>query len=58
MDIEEINRELRAILKPHRYEHSQGVRYTAAALAMKYHGDIKKSGDSRPRTRLCQEHER
>ena len=43
MDIEEINRELKAILKPHRYEHSQGVRYTAAALAMKYHGDIKKA---------------
>ena len=43
MDITKIDEILKGILKPSRYSHSQAVRYTAAALAMKYHGDIEKA---------------
>ncbi len=39
-DWKEISKKLRKILKPERYEHTLGVMYTAAALAMKYGVDI------------------
>lgn len=39
-DMKDISKKLRKILKPERYEHTIGVMYTAAALAMKYGVDI------------------
>ncbi len=39
-DRKEIEKKLRKLLKPERYEHTIGVMYTAASLAMKYNVDI------------------
>lgn len=35
-DIDAIEKSLKSLLKPHRYEHTQGVMYTSASLAMRY----------------------
>lgn len=38
--LEQIKTKVKQILKPSRYEHTLGVMYTAAALAMRYHEDM------------------
>ncbi len=42
--IDEILKELKRILKPKRYRHTQGVRYTAQAMAMCFGEDIVRAG--------------
>lgn len=42
--IEEIQEKLKCLLKPKRYQHTIGVRYTAQAMAMRFGLDIKKAG--------------
>ena len=41
--LKEIRAELKEVLKPDRYEHTLGVEYTAAALAMRYGADVEKA---------------
>lgn len=38
--LEQIKTKVKQVLKPSRYEHTLGVMYTAAALAMRYHEDM------------------
>ncbi len=40
IDIEELQKKMKKRLPRKRYQHTQGVRYTAAALAMRYGADI------------------
>ena len=40
---EEIREHIRSIQNPFRYEHTLGVMYTAAALAMRYQADLEKA---------------
>lgn len=40
-DLKKIRKEMEKMLDPKRYEHTLGVEYTAAALAMRYGADIK-----------------
>lgn len=40
-DLKKIRKEMEKTLDPKRYEHTLGVEYTAAALAMRYGADIK-----------------
>ena len=42
-DLEEMNKRLRKYIDSDRYYHTQGVRYTSAALAMAHGGDIHKA---------------
>ena len=42
-ELREISRKLSKILKKNRYEHTLGVMYTAASLAMCYGGDVQKA---------------
>ena len=42
-DIFEIRNQLQQRLKPHRYEHTLGVSYTAVCLAMRYEYDMQKA---------------
>lgn len=42
--IEEIQKNLEKVLKPQRYRHTLGVRYTAQAMAMRFGADIQKAG--------------
>ena len=42
-DIFEIRNQLQQRLKPHRYEHTLGVSYTAVCLAMRYGCDLKQA---------------
>ncbi|MGN0326914.1 MAG: bis(5'-nucleosyl)-tetraphosphatase (symmetrical) YqeK [Lachnospiraceae bacterium] len=42
-DYKAIKRSLSKQLDPKRYEHTIGVAYTAAALAMRYHADVEKA---------------
>lgn len=42
-DYKTIKRSLSKQLDPKRYEHTIGVAYTAAALAMRYHADVEKA---------------
>ncbi len=42
-DMKDISKKLQKILKPERFEHTIGVMYTAAALAMKYDVDIEQA---------------
>lgn len=42
-DIFEIRSQLQKRLKPHRYEHTLGVSYTAVCLAMRYGGNLKQA---------------
>ncbi len=43
MTTQEIKEDLKNILKESRYEHTLGVEYTAACLAMRYDGDMEKA---------------
>ncbi|MDY6325172.1 MAG: bis(5'-nucleosyl)-tetraphosphatase (symmetrical) YqeK [Catonella sp.] len=43
METEEIESRLREVLNPHRFEHTLGVSFTSASLAMRYEYDIKKA---------------
>ena len=45
--ISKIQKKVQLELDESRYEHTQGVMYTAAALAMCYGEDVKKSNDCR-----------
>lgn len=40
-DLTKIRKSMRKTLDAHRYEHTLGVEFTAAALAMRYGGDVK-----------------
>lgn len=42
-DLEEMNKKLRKYIDSSRYYHTQGVRFTSAALAMAYRADIEKA---------------
>lgn len=42
-DRKEIEKKLRKRLKPERYEHTMGVMYTAASLAMRYDTDVEQA---------------
>lgn len=42
-DLKKIRKSMEKALDPRRYEHTLGVEYTAAALAMRYGADIKKA---------------
>ena len=42
-DYKAIKKILSKQLDPKRYEHTIGVAYTAAALAMRYHADVEKA---------------
>lgn len=42
-DFVELQTKLKLVLQPKRYEHTLGVRYTAAALAMRYGVDVDKA---------------
>ena len=44
--LEEIQEELKKVLKRKRYNHTIGVRYTAQALAMCFDEDMEKAGDA------------
>ena len=43
MDLQKIRKQLSKALDNKRYEHTQGVAYTSAALAMRYGEDVKKA---------------
>ena len=42
-DIYKLQNDIRKALEPKRFEHTLGVAYTAASLAMCYHVDVEKS---------------
>ena len=42
--MEDIQKKLKKILKPKRYNHTLGVRYTAQAMAMRFGEDMEKAG--------------
>ncbi len=43
MDCRQIEKELKNILKPKRYRHTIGVKYTSVCLAMRYGEDLEKA---------------
>ena len=43
LDFHKVRKQLSKALDNKRYEHTQGVAYTAAALAMRYGEDIEKA---------------
>ena len=43
MELQKIRKQLSKALDNKRYEHTQGVAYTSAALAMRYGEDVKKA---------------
>ena len=43
MNMDQIREDLKTKLSAERFEHTVSVMYTAAALAMCYHGDVRKA---------------